>query len=242
MQIKSSLKSLIRKLTRKAGFDIIRGSHPAGALLCNQGFNIILDVGANVGQYAMRTRRLGYEGKIVSFEPLSAAFTQLTKNAKNDHLWDVANYGMGDADCQVTINISQQSEFSSILNILPMTNEHFGAAADYVERENITIKKLDSIFTNYFQPGDNVLLKIDTQGYEKQVIQGAESSLQYIKGLQLELSFCQLYEGEMLINEMINVLDDKGFTIVFLEPISQGQKLFQADGIFLRRESYQEIK
>ncbi len=81
------LTSLILKTVRKAGFDIISGTNPEVALLSNHGINVIFDVGANIGQYAMRTRALGYKGKIVSFEPVSSVFSKLSKNAKNDPLW-----------------------------------------------------------------------------------------------------------------------------------------------------------
>lgn len=232
--LQSNLKKYIRKLARKAGFDIIRGSHPAGAILCNQGISLILDVGANVGQYGLKVRRLGYEGRIVSFEPVSAPFAQLAKNAENDPLWEVANYGLGDTDGEAMINVSQNSEFSSILNNLQITKDYFAESAQYVAQEQVVIKKLDSIFENYCQADDKVLLKIDTQGYEKNVLAGAEASLKHIAGLQVELSFIQLYEGELLIKEMLDYLDKKGFTIVWLEPISQTGKLLQGDGIFLR--------
>jgi hypothetical protein len=75
---------------RKTGFDIIHGSNPSVALLKKYGISLIFDVGANVGQYAMRTRSLGYKGKIVSFEPLSSAFNHLLNNAAHDPLWIIA--------------------------------------------------------------------------------------------------------------------------------------------------------
>ncbi|MEH2164661.1 MAG: FkbM family methyltransferase [Nostoc sp.] len=76
------------------------------------------------------------------------------------------------------------------------------------------------LFNTYYQTGDKVLLKIDTQGYEKDILEGADSSIKYICGLQLELSFKEHYEGEILFMDMISFLSEKGFTLVALSPLS----------------------
>jgi FkbM family methyltransferase len=231
-----SLTSLILKTVRKAGFDIISGTNSEVALLSNYGISIIFDVGANIGQYAMRTRALGYKGKIVSFEPVSSVFSELSKNAKNAPLWTTLNFGCGNYDGEALINISENSQFSSILNQVPSLNQEYPESA-YVGQEKITIHKIDSIFSEYHRPGEKIFLKIDTQGFEKNVLEGANSSLEHIIGIQLELSFVSLYEGEVLMMEMIDLLLKQGFTIVMLEPLShnlQSGKLSQANGIFFR--------
>jgi FkbM family methyltransferase len=231
-----SLTSLILKTVRKAGFDIISGTNSEVALLSNYGISIIFDVGANIGQYAMRTRALGYKGKIVSFEPVSSVFSELSKNAKNDPLWTTLNFGCGNYDGEALINISENSQFSSILNQVPSLNQEYPESA-YVGQEKITIHKIDSIFSEYHRPGEKIFLKIDTQGFEKNVLEGANSSLEHIIGIQLELSFVSLYESEVLMMEMIDLLLKQGFRIVMLEPLShnlQSGKLSQANGIFFR--------
>ncbi|HLO51349.1 MAG TPA: FkbM family methyltransferase, partial [Kamptonema sp.] len=95
---KTPIEGLVRKFLRKAGFDIIRAPIPEVAILSNYDINLILDVGANIGQYAMRKRSLSYTGKIVSFEPISSVFAELTKNAASDPRWQTVNTGLGNYD------------------------------------------------------------------------------------------------------------------------------------------------
>ena len=132
---------------------------------------------------------------------------------------------------------------SSILNILP---EHIKSAptSEFVAKQNIKIKRLDSIFENFFEECDNVMLKIDTQGYEKNVILGAENILSKIKIIQLEMSIVPLYENEILFIEMINFLDSKGFELFSLEngfADTKTGKLLQLDGIFINKKTKDQL-
>jgi hypothetical protein len=105
--------------------------------------------------------------------------------------------------------------------------------------EVVRVCKLDSICDEYLKGNENVYLKINTQGFEKNVIIGTENVLRRIRGIQMELSLVLLYQGETLIGEMINVMSNKGFTLVSIEPgfydKSSGQ-LLQADCIFFRSD------
>lgn len=98
--------------------------------------------------------------------------------------------------------------------------------------------RLDSIFQDYYQPGDRAYMKIDVQGYEKHVIEGAEAVLDSIVGVQMEVSLVPLYEEEELIGETIKSMSDKGYILMGLEPgffdRTTGQ-LLQADCIFFRK-------
>ena len=121
-----------------------------------------------------------------------------------------------------------------------MLPEHIKSAPEsiYISKQNIEIKKLDSVFESYYEVGDNIMVKIDTQGYEKNVILGAENSLSKIKIIQLEMSVVPLYENEIIFTEMIDFLDKKGFELFFLEngftDIKTG-RLLQLDGIFMNK-------
>jgi FkbM family methyltransferase len=233
---------VIRKVLRKA--NSIRKKYSGGYLLHNRikllkHFDIqtILDVGANTGQFAYYTRKIGYKNDIISFEPLTSAFGILEKFAKSDSNWYVNNYAIGNLDGTIDINISLNSQSSSILEMMP---DHVKSAPDsaYEGKEVVNIHKLDSIINNFTDDFERTFLKIDTQGFEKNVIDGAEKSLKSIKGLQLELSMVELYKGETLIKDMINLIEDIGFTIYSLEPgfydKNTGQ-LLQVDGIFFRK-------
>lgn len=233
---------IIKKGLRRA--NSIRKKYFGGYLLHNRvkllkhfNINTILDVGANTGQYAYYTRKLGYEKHIISFEPISSAFSILEKFAKNDKRWQVENIALGDFDGQIEINISLNSQSSSILDMMP---EHIKSAPDsvYEGKEKVNIYKLDNIINNYSVELEKTFLKIDVQGFEEKVLEGAKKALKSIRGLQLELSMIELYKGEILITEMLNVVYDLGFTIYSLEPgfynKNSGQ-LLQVDCIFYRK-------
>ena len=197
----------------------------------------LLDVGANAGQYSATMRELGYNKKIVSFEPLKSAFKGLEKSSSRDTNWFIHNYALGNEDCKSVINIANNSYSSSLLNMLP-THLESAPTSQYVGQQDIEEKKLDSIFDTVAQAGDNIMLKIDTQGYEKNVLDGAENSLQHIKIIQLEMSIVPLYENELLFFDMIRFIESKGFVLYSLEtgfsnPVT-GQ-LLQVDGIFVRK-------
>lgn len=145
------MKQQIHRLLRKSGYDIIKfspTSHPLarrGKLLETYGIDLVLDVGANTGQYGKELRDRGYEGRIVSFEPLSSAYKELEATARADGLWHTVNVALGDAQEDGTINIAGNSFSSSIYNMLPT---HLASAPEskYIGQERIRIETLDSHF------------------------------------------------------------------------------------------------
>ena len=196
----------------------------------------VLDVGANSGQFSKNLRRIGYKRQIISFEPILSAFNELKKNSKKDKKWDVFNFALGDDEKESEINISQNSLSSSILNI---KKEHLISEpkSKYIRREKILIKKLDGlneIFKNY----NNIYLKIDTQGYEENILNGAKSLIKSIKGLQLEMSVYPLYEGQLLFNEFFEKLEKLDFEIWDIERTFSNPntgKILQIDAILFKK-------
>ena len=198
--------------------------------------DVILEVGANVGQYARKMRNMGYNKQIVSFEPVNTDFEILKQAASRDKNWTVNNFALGNEDTTGYINISGKSDNSSILNMLPLHSQS-NANLGYVGKQEIQIKKLDSIFNSFVKPGENVMVKIDTQGYEKNVIDGALESLKKISILQVEMSIVPLYENEMLFKEMITYFENLGFQLYSLENGHYNRntgQLLQVDGIFTK--------
>lgn len=206
-------------------------------LMSKLNIETVLDIGANIGQYAFDLRKLGYTNRIISFEPLRTAYEQLCNNSSKDSYWSVYNYALGSESCISTINVSGNSYSSSILQILP---SHLESAPEskYVDKEEIEIKRLDSVFNSFCIDTDRVMLKIDTQGFEKNVIEGAAKVLDKIILIQLEMSIIPLYKNEMIFTEMINYLDDKGYQLVSLEDGFSDRgtgQLLQVDGIFVKK-------
>lgn len=200
--------------------------------------SVVLDVGANSGQYATGLREAGYTGRIVSFEPLSGPFSVLERSASADPRWESRRCALGDTDGTISINVAGNEGASS--SALPMLQRHQDAfpPANYVGTEEVAIHRLDSVAPEVLQPNDIAFLKIDVQGFEKHVLEGGTATVQdRCVGLQLELSFQPLYEGGMLIREALELVDSLGFTLAGLLPgftDPRNGRMLQADGVFFR--------
>lgn len=240
-----TIEKLIRRAANRFGIDI-RRHHPRTTstgrlcqMLAHQGVNLVIDVGANVGQFARSLRESGYVDKIVSFEPLEAAHAELLRNSRNDCNWQIAPpVAVGDHDGEITINVSGNSVSSSLLNMLD-THANAAPGSAYTGVQRTRLSRLDTITSEYLQPGMVPFLKIDTQGYEDRVLDGASELLDLAQGLQLELSFVPLYQGQKLFDELVERLRLHGFCIWAIWPgfndPSTGRML-QVDVTFFRNK------
>lgn len=241
----SNVRSGIRKLFLMAGVEISRHrpSNSSAAQLvkamdvcCT---NIVLDIGANEGQFAREIRKYGYAGKIVSFEPLSSARKNLVAFASHDPDWEVHEQSaIGDQNGEIKIHVSGNSVSSSVL---PMLESHSTAAngSAYIDSEEVPIAMLDSVADRYLTSETNLFIKIDTQGFEWQVLDGASVTLQQARGVLCELSVVPLYEGQRLWRDIISRLEAEGFVLWalqkgFTDP--RTGRTLQMDGIFLRKD------
>lgn len=212
-----NFKKIIKSAFQSVGLDLYRfSSNPTCQLLKvlnHFDVDVVLDVGANIGQFSKELRSVGYQGILVSFEPLSAAHRVLSEVALRDAKWLVHPRGaIGDQDGEIEIHIAGNSVSSSVL---PMMETHSSAAegSAYVGIEKTPIFKLDSVAPDYLAKSRRPFLKIDTQGYEWQVLDGARETFSHIQGVLCELSLVPLYEGQRLWMDMIQRLENEGFTL-----------------------------
>jgi len=231
------VRTAITQLARR-GFVVRR--HPAvrrQAMLRAHGVDVVFDVGAAKGTYGRELRDFGYAGTIVSFEPMAAAHERLLRTRGDDRLWQTHQCALGSQTETATINIASNSDSSSLL---PFAEHHLTAApqVDYIGTEVVDVRRLDDLAPEHLQPGSRAFLKIDTQGFERQVLEGAETTLHSCVGLQLELSFAPLYDGGMLIDEAVAMAYAAGFQMVGLEPgfADPDGQVLQADGVFFREK------
>ena len=172
----------------------------------------------------------------MSFEPLSTAHRELAAAAASDPLWSVhERCALGDRQGLVALNVAGNSVSSSILE---MAAAHAAAAPDsaYVGHEETALVTLDAVAQKYLGGTHRPFLKIDTQGFEWQVLTGAEQTLPSIHGVLCELSLVVLYEGQHLWREMIDRLEAAGFTLWGLQPgfMDRRGRNLQSDAIFFR--------
>ena len=213
----SRIRSLIRRAVRRTGYDLQKRRPNLVEVLDALGVRTVLDVGANVGQHARGLRLGGYTGRIISFEPIAAAYEQLERAAASDDRWQTVIAGLGDADGEATINVSEFSVFSSLLPGLPHLRE-FDQRSAVVRTETIRVARLDTILPTLGIPREGLFLKLDVQGYEPRVLAGAATILQTLVGLQLEMSLEPMYSGQTSMGAMTTHLEGMGFRIVYIEP------------------------
>jgi FkbM family methyltransferase len=237
-----SFKDGLRSLASSTGFEIRRTSVYTSAKLRYQPLftllhiDLVIDVGANDGQFARQCRAHGFQGEIISFEPTLSAHTSLLQSAASDPLWTVADrMALGASTGEAEINIAANS-FSS--SILPMLDSHLSAAPEsaYLQKEKVPLRRLDDVLPTT-SPNRKIFLKLDVQGYESQVLAGAPQLLSQTSAVQLEMSLLPLYEGEILMPEMTGQMLAKGFHLWDIDPSFRDQatgRLLQVDAIFTR--------
>lgn len=236
------MRSFVKKLVRSIGYDVttyrpnISEQIVLGEFFSRYPVDLILDVGANEGQFVNIVRSAGYQGRILSFEPQFRAHSLLTLAASQDSQWTIwERTAIGKISGEVEINISANSVSSSILPILKSCVKA-APQSGYISKENVKLCRLDNCASEDVKKSKAIYLKIDTQGYEVPVIEGAANILSQIGAIQIELSLIQLYEGEILFPEMIELLYQLGYklhTILpgFTDPLTG--RMLQCDGIFI---------
>ena len=218
------LEHVIRRTANRFGIDVTR-HRPDESLhgrlarmLASHEVDVVLDVGANVGQFGAALRDAGFDGKIVSFESLSDAHQTLRQESARDAAWFVADRAaIGATTGQVEINVSSNSFSSSVLDVLPA---HTRAAPDsrYVGKESVPLTTLDLAARPYLQDMNAPFVKIDTQGYESAVLDGAPAVLDQAVGVHVEASLVPLYDGQTLYPDLTDRLKDAGFDLWAIWP------------------------
>jgi FkbM family methyltransferase len=209
------------------------------------GVTLVVDVGANTGQYGHSLRRAGFGGRIISAEPLSREFRRLDERAGRDGRWSAVHAALGARPGRVPLHVAGNSVSSSLLEML---DSHAGAApaSAYVRTEVAEVRTVDDLLdSSGVGPAERVFLKIDTQGYEAPVLDGAQRWLPRLAGVQVELSLLPLYAGQALMGDLLRRLTDAGLELWSLEPVfvdPRTGRLLQVDGVFFRARPPREAE
>jgi len=236
---KTWLRGLASKSFGPLGLQIEPAYHGLAAhrraSLANLGITRVVDVGANVGQYAGALRRAGYAGDIVSFEANPAAARRLQLAAAGDRRWRIESMALGPEPGSTKLHVTVDSLSTSLL--APTADTQYAFMIEAPESVVVEVRTLDSfLLTKDKAP---TLLKLDVQGYELEVLRGASKTLEEVAAVECELSLVPLYEGQALIEDVVGHLRAAGFRPVcfprgFTDPTSH--EVIQVDGLFLRDE------
>ena len=226
---------MVRRTLRKIGLEKIH--HPSFVdLLRHENIRTVLDVGANEGHYGVDLRERGFRGRIVSFEPISAVFSKLEARSRADALWDSYRLGVGDRDGDLSISVSVASVFSSFKAPSEYTAGKFVGAKEE-RRETVPVVRLDSFLAQHPTYLDDTFLKIDTQGFEKEVLIGAGEVLDRFRGVQVELPLRQLYADQDKWIPMIEWMAGRGFSVAMAKENGfdwDTVRLLELDVLFMR--------
>jgi FkbM family methyltransferase len=245
--------SFVKAAIRRFGYDITTYPMPnwqmdrntlAASLLevfAKSEINCVIDVGANNGQYGEFLRNIGYRGRIVSFEPVSTTFSRLSEKAANDPAWRTYNMAAGSAAGELEINVMDNSVFSSLLPINSLGSREFTGETDVVRTEKVKVVRLDSMIEEIVAGIERprVYLKMDTQGYDLQVLEGASGCLDSILGLQSEIALQPIYEGMPDYLTALAKLNNLGFSVTSLVPVTRDADLrvIEFDCLMVRNSS-----
>ena len=237
------MKKIVKRGVNLFGLDlkrhIPRPPHTLPTLLELYGVETVFDLGANIGMSGQYLRNLGFRGKIVSCEPVARYYEELKRNSARDPQWLCERVAVGDAEGESEINVTGGSGgASSFLTMTPAVTEHAPELA-VVAHERVRVTTLDALARKHYPAGDRLFLKLDVQGYERNVLEGGRATLDRVVGMRIELSVLKCYEGEPLLCDMLPYLYGLGFSLAGIEPAwsdKRTQEVFQLDGMFFRTD------
>ena len=200
----------------------------------------LFDVGANRGQYATMLRKdAGYKGLILSFEPNPEVFAELQRHAASDRRWHVFNMALSDFDGTANFNIMAADQFSSLKAPSGEQDAIFADRNKVTKTVEMQCCRLDSVLPDlkaehgFTRP----FLKMDTQGHDLSVCEGAGEVLTQMLGIQTELGVRPIYEGGTGYRTMIDWLEARAFvpSAFFANNKGHFPLLVEMDGIFVNR-------
>jgi FkbM family methyltransferase len=229
-----SARHVVRNVARRAGVEIVPARAKSNLLALHTSelfdryrINCVIDVGARVGEYGLWLRANGYRGRIVSFEPIAANVVGLKAAALYDPQWFLHRMALGASPGEAEINVTNESQFSSFLSPNDLSAEMFAGDSAVARSETVPVARLDDVFDEAIAGiGDpHVYLKLDTQGYDLEVLKGATLSLARVAALQSEVSCLPVYEGMPDFTEAVAYIREQGFDVSGMFPVGLDQHL-----------------
>lgn len=207
-------------------------------LLEHHRIDLVVDVGANEGQFARRLRRI-YSGDIVSFEPIALPFDRLARTAADDPRWTVHQMALGSADATSVMHVASDTVFSSLLAANDFSRQRFRQSI--VETEQVvTVRRLDDVLGPVLsaRPTSRVFLKLDTQGYDLEVFRGLGQYVGTVAMMQSEVSLIPIYDGMPHWTESIATYERAGFAVAGMFPVNHDTagRVIEYDCLLVRND------
>ena len=227
----ASVLKLAQRAARKLGVSVMRDSESnyltphLRRLFAVLAIDCVLDVGANTGQFVERLRRdVGYRGHIASFEPAPAAYEQLARRCATDVRWRGFSYALGREKGTAELNLfTPDSSLNSLLPPSAFGSDRFAALQLQPRRQQVEVRRLDDVFGEAVGPllEPVTFLKLDTQGFDLEVLHGASAVLDRVAAVVTELPVVPIYEGMPSLVDALGHLRDLGFEITGMFPVTR---------------------
>jgi FkbM family methyltransferase len=172
----------------------------------------VLDAGANEGQYGTRLRRWGghYAGQIISFEPVNEAFARLRTTSAGDAQWSIYPWALSDRTGDDVIHTPLGHSDLSSLGAMTSAGRQMAQDAQVIEQQ-IEVKRLDDVINQVVNRGSRLALKLDVQGHERQLLDGAERTLERVLMIECEMPLVAMYESAESFSELLRHITGAGF-------------------------------
>ena len=243
MHINFSLRPLIRRL----GIDIVRWpKYETLYWLLNRslehyGVRTTLDVGAHNGEFAQELRsQTSFRGRIISLEPEEKSFATLSRNALEDSNWLPHRIAASNKDDVLDLHVYSSSNFSSVYAPSDFGLERYGAHLEASTKQRVRARRLDSIWEELELGNERIFLKVDTQGHDLSVVEGAGERLSQVPVLLAEAPVCPIYEGVPTLSDHLTTLDSVGYELAGLFTVtrrSDSPRTVEFDAVYLRRDA-----
>jgi FkbM family methyltransferase len=239
---REAIRRGVRRVLARHGFELRRMTNEDSTLdalmvrlLREKDVTVVLDVGASHGGFVDQLRGQGYEGRVVSFEPLPGPYSTLARRAGGNPRWDAVQTAMSDAPGVARMRRSGDADVTS--SLLATTDAMIGflPAATPGEEVDVAVSTVDDQVRDRLSASERLFLKIDTQGNELSVLTGAEQALARAAGVLVELSFVELYAGQALFSEIVDWLLARNLPLLALTPAFHDHstgRLLQVDALF----------
>lgn len=235
----SRARGWFRSMTRRFGFEVCRWpflvdplAQHLTQLLRAESIDCVIDVGAHHGEYALYLRSLGYRGRIVSFEPLPENIQLLEERSSGDLEWRIVGCALGETTETKVIHQTKHDVYSSFLTPNEEAERFSESGSEVVASIEVPVRTLTDCWDECLEgcsagsgEGPRVFLKMDTQGFDGEVLRGAEPILSQVRGLQSEISVKQLYHGMPDFTESLETYRELGFAPTGFFPNSQESDL-----------------
>ena len=233
MRLPINLRYALRATARRLGYEIVR--RHSDEWLQQIPVETIIDVGSNIGQFAARARLLYPNSQIYAFEPLADCFAQLTHRFSGDKKFVGFQTALGAKEGTSTFHRNDYSPSSSLLEMEHLHEETFRYTRAH-SQVSVPVRRLDAVLPELdLKPA--ILLKLDVQGYEDRVLDGAHDLLRQTQVVISEVSFEALYKHQAQFDDIYQRLTAAGFRYhgnweQLFSPVDG--RVLQADAIFLR--------